>query len=101
LPPSGHSGLLSKEASWPILKKLSSVASDSGRPKKWPQSTGIGGRFEPEWVSGMNRNHCPLSAGKYTFKIPNSVCTFFPLPQGHGFPGYITSDILTGFFPFY
>jgi hypothetical protein len=33
--------------------------------KKWPESTGIGGRFEPERVAGLNRNDCPLSAGKY------------------------------------
>jgi hypothetical protein len=33
--------------------------------KKWPESTGIGGRFEPEQVSGLKRNHCPLSAGIY------------------------------------
>ncbi|MGA2092691.1 MAG: hypothetical protein ABSH16_04700 [Sedimentisphaerales bacterium] len=33
--------------------------------KKWPESTGIGGRFEPEWVSGLKRNHCPLSTGIY------------------------------------
>jgi hypothetical protein len=33
--------------------------------KKWPESSGIGGRFEPEWVSGLKRNHCPLSTGIY------------------------------------
>jgi len=33
--------------------------------KKWPESTGIGGPFEPEWVSGLKRNHCPLSTGIY------------------------------------
>jgi hypothetical protein len=35
--------------------------------KKWPESTGIGGRFEPESVSGLKRNHCPLSTGIYTY----------------------------------
>jgi hypothetical protein len=31
--------------------------------KKWPESTGIGGRIAPEWVAGMNRNYWPLSTG--------------------------------------
>jgi hypothetical protein len=38
--------------------------------KKWPESTGIGGRFETEWVAGLKRNHCPLSTGIYIPGFP-------------------------------
>jgi hypothetical protein len=46
--------------------------------KKWPDSTGIGGRFETEWVSGLKRNHCPLSTGIYSYNIGKVKKTELP-----------------------
>jgi hypothetical protein len=31
--------------------------------EKWPDSTGIGGRFQPESVAILDRNHWPDSTG--------------------------------------
>jgi hypothetical protein len=49
--------------------------------KKWPESTGIGGRFESEQVSGLNRNHCPLSTGIYTLHAVYSKSCLAPIER--------------------
>jgi hypothetical protein len=33
------------------------------RARKWPDSTGIGGRFQPDSVAILDRNHWPDSTG--------------------------------------
>ena len=37
--------------------------------KKWPDYIGKGGRFESEWVAGLNRNHWPVSPGIRTIAL--------------------------------
>jgi hypothetical protein len=53
-----HDGLFL--LSYPASLRLDPIPEQQ---KKWPESTGIGGRIAPEWVAGMNRNYWPLSAG--------------------------------------
>ena len=38
----------------------------------WPESTGLGGRFRPDWVAGLNRIGWPVSAGLLTEDL--NVC---------------------------